>query len=155
MFCASFRLVPFLFPTRKSCCLRSIRASRSPIFSLYARVPSRIRSRFFSMESLGKYELLHICKLVLASLKPNARFAVAWFPSSLQMPCGYPQGTTNKHLKKTALKCNHSSACKQSATSLIQTILSVPEFRRIGSCQRQSLADYTAGGELHPALKYL
>ena len=40
-------------------------------------------------------------------------------------------------------------------TSLIQTILSVPELRRIGSCQRQSLADYTAGGELRPALKYL
>ena len=35
--------------------------------------------------------------------------------------------------------------------SLIQTILSVPELRRF--LLPQQLADYTAGGDFHPALK--
>ena len=42
---------------------------------------------------------------------------------------------------------------KTLSPSSIQTILSASEFHRIMQTATQPLAGYTAGGELHPALK--
>jgi len=40
--------------------------------------------------------------------------------------------------------------CKNGHSSSIQTVLSVSESHRFGAL---TLADFTAGGDLHPALK--
>ena len=48
------------------------------------------------------------------------------------------------HKKRTALPYSSSS---------IQTILLVPEFHRVSGYRRYPVADFTASGELHPALK--
>ena len=44
------------------------------------------------------------------------------------------------------------TAAAGAASSSIQTVLSVSEFHRFGA---EAFADFTAGGELHPALKIL
>ena len=45
-------------------------------------------------------------------------------------------------------------AIVQHTSSSIRTIPLVPEFRRVSGCeQAHPVADFTASGELHPALK--
>ena len=59
-------------------------------------------------------------------------------------------------VKRIALGIEYTQSVKINAyacvPSSIQTILSVSEFHRIGA---YTLADFTAGGESHPALKIL
>ena len=60
------------------------------------------------------------------------------------MPFGH-----KNNLESHAFQVQHTRA---RTPSLIQTLLSVPEFNRIGP-GKPGFADYTAGGEFHPAPK--